>query len=152
MDRKDRFSGIFLLVLSGYVLFESRRLGLGYLYKPGPGLFPFLAGGAIGVLALILLYQTGWAKKGGKEPEAIISWRGTLLSFLFLIVYISLLETLGFIPTTFLFIAALLRIVERKGWGPSILTAVLASLVAFGLFGIILEGDLPPGLLGFLAG
>ena len=67
---------------------------------------------------------------------------GALFAFAFLF------EHLGYIITTFLLIAFLLRAIEPQKWWVVILVAFLCSLVSFLVFGLLLNIQLPPGILG----
>jgi hypothetical protein len=54
---------------------------------------------------------------------------------------------LGYLVTTFLFVAFLLRIVERKSWAQAGAVALSASLVSYIIFGLLLGAPLPAGFL-----
>jgi hypothetical protein len=59
-----------------------------------------------------------------------------------------LLEWLGFLFTTFLFVWFLLKIVERRGWGFSVGVAALVAGASYAVFDLWLKAQLPAGLLG----
>lgn len=150
MTKRDRWPAIFFFLLSLYICFESLHLGLGHWRKPGPGFFSFLAATALGCFALILLFHASKPEENrGLSPKQI-SWRGKILCFLSLFVFILLLDTLGFILTSFLFISFYLRVVERKGWRTAILTGVAIALASYGIFEICLQSQLPKGILEIL--
>ena len=49
----DRISGIVLLVLAGYIAFETRVLPLGTHQVPGPGYLPLLLASILGILGIL---------------------------------------------------------------------------------------------------
>lgn len=147
MTNRDKFPAIFFLFLSLFICFESLHLGLGHWRKPGAGFLSFWSGVALGILALVVLFQS-WKLKGvGGESRTKASWRGKIICFLSLLAFILLLNTLGFILTSFLFIAFLIKVVERKSWLTAGLIAFAVALASYGLFEICLQTQLPKGIL-----
>jgi len=147
MTKKDRWPALFLFCFSVYICFESLRLGLGHWRKPGPGFFSFLSAATLGCLALIILFQMWRSREKGEESREEGSWRGRVLCFLSLLIFILLLDTLGFVLTSFLFITFYLRVVERKGWRISTMTGVAIALASYGVFEVCLKSQLPKGIL-----
>lgn len=148
MTSEDKFPAIFFLLLSAFICIESLHLDLGDWRKPGSGLFPFWSGAAVGVLGLVILFQSWKGKATEEEREIEISWRGIILCFFALSMYILLLDISGFIMTTFLFIGFLMKIVERKGWVATILTASGIAVASYGFFARLLHSELPKGIFG----
>ena len=147
MTQKDRWPAIFFFFFSLYICYESLHLGLGNWRKPGPGFFSFLSAAALGCFALIVLFHTLSSKENGEESPQEGSWRGRILCLVSLLIFILLLDTLGFILTSFLFITFYLKVVERKGWRTATLTGVAVALASYGLFEICLKSQLPKGIL-----
>jgi putative tricarboxylic transport membrane protein len=105
---------------------------------------------SLGVLSLFILFQSLKQKANDEESEAQASWRGRILCLISLLVFILLLETLGFIPTSFVFIGFYIKVIERKGWVTAILTALAIAMASYGLFEICLQSQLPKGILEVL--
>jgi putative tricarboxylic transport membrane protein len=147
MDNRDKFPAVFFFFLSLYICYESVHLGVGTLRKPGSGFFPFWSGVAIGILTLVILFQS-WKLKADEEESAQGSWREKLFCFVSLLAFALLLKTLGFLFTTFLFIGFFLKVVERKGWVTATLTALAVAFASYGLFEICLQSQLPTGIFG----
>ena len=146
MINTDRWTGLFFVLFSLYVCFESWRLGVGSFFRPGAGFFPFYSGALLGVLSLIL----GLFIFRGKAEKAE-SWTdvgGTITVSLAVLGFALLLTWLGFVITTFLFIFFLLRAVERRGWLLAAGGAFLISATFYVVFGLWLRAQLPPGILG----
>ncbi len=148
MIRKDRLPAIFLIAFSAYVCFESLRLGFGSWRKPGPGFLSFWSGAVLGSLALASLLDV--RKIEGNESKGRASWKGAVFCFLALVAYTLLLNPLGFIPTTFLFVTFIVRMVEGKSWVAAILLALGAALGSHILFDISLKSQLPRGIMEIL--
>jgi hypothetical protein len=100
---------LFLLIFSVGVAHEAYRLGLGDFHSPGPGFMFFGASCILGLLAIHLFFKSLLATER-KGRESI--WRGKRLGrvasfFVALAIYNFLLERLGYLLTTFFFLAFL---------------------------------------------
>lgn len=145
MSKADRWTGLFFALFSTYICVESLRLGLGTFHRPGPGFLTFYAGIILGVLSLALV-SLGFLR----NPEEGASWERwgrILLVVLAIFGFTLLLEKLGFLPSTFLFICFILRVVERRGWGFSVGVALLVAVASYVVFDVLLKAQLPAGLL-----
>lgn len=144
MINSDRWTGLFLLILSFYVCSESWRLGLGNYFRPGPGFFPFYSSLLLGALALTLILLTFRHSQEKAESWAnsskIVSVCLATLGFAFL------LDWLGFIGTVFLFIFFLLRMVERRRWLFCAGAGILTSVACYVVFQLWLRVQLPTGI------
>jgi putative tricarboxylic transport membrane protein len=80
-----------------------------------------------------------WKEKG--------SWKKILSSFITLLFYLILLNPLGYLVTTFLFLTYLIRFVSGKGWWLALGIAILTSGASYLLFAIGLEVPLPQGII-----
>jgi putative tricarboxylic transport membrane protein len=153
MGRADRISGIFWLVFALFVGFESYRLGLGTLHKPGPGFLFFWASIALGLMSLVILFRAWSGKKTEEAKVSIFGKQNTakiLLVLISVFLYALFMETLGFIPVTLLLFIFLLGIIEKKRWWYTIFVSVVVTAVAYLIFEIWLRSQLPKGFLGFL--
>jgi putative tricarboxylic transport membrane protein len=152
MDKLERISGIFWLVFAVVVIIESYRLGLGTLHQPGPGFLFFWAAILLGIMALVILFRTGVNQKSAGSKifrSSQLNLGKVVLVLASLFLYALLMDTLGFIPITFLFFIFLLKVVERKGWGVAILTSVVVTALAYLLFETWLKSQLPKGFWEF---
>ena len=137
-----------------FVSVYSLRLGLGALVKPGPGLFPFFLGLIIALLATYKLMSEHLSKgkdEGGTEgfqssPQQALPVGRLAVLTITLFAYALLLETLGYIITTFLGLAVLLRTGGYEKWIPIVVYALIISGVTY--FGFTYLGTMfPPGIL-----
>jgi len=145
MITTDRWTGLFFILFSLYVCFESWRLGVGSFFRPGAGFFPFYSSALLGVLSLILGFLTCRGKAEKAEPWTDLG--NTVTVSLALLGFALLLTWLGFVVTTFLFSIFLLRAVERRGWLLAAGAAFFISAAFYVVFGLWLRAQLPAGIL-----
>ena len=153
MKKADVITSFVLLVLSGYVIRESWLMPASATFGPGPGFLPLWLGVLLAALALILLV-TAWRRrvteKDGHSPfpggRALLSVGLVLLG---LALYTVLMEWLGFLVDTFLFVAYLLGIVEKERWPMTFLTAILTTAALYVIFQLLLTITLPRNMFGF---
>ena len=152
MRNNDSVSSFFCLCLGLVFMGGGLKMGLGPLNAPGPGFFPAVIGAVLSSLSGVLLV-TASRKKGNPERGSFWkqegSWMKILPSLLSLVFYLAFLDFLGYLLTTSLFIMFLLKFVGKKGWGPSILMALIVSASSYALFRMGLGVLLPRGFLSF---
>lgn len=153
MKKADLITGVVLLVISGYLIQEAWRMPASGTFGPGPGFFPLGLGVIMAALAMILLATT-WQRRatakdmvspfpGKKALIAIGSVLGGLAA------YILLIEVLGFLMDTFLYVAFLLGVVERKRWPMTLMVAVSTTAGLYFIFQVLLGIALPSNMIGF---
>jgi putative tricarboxylic transport membrane protein len=150
MVKADRISGIFLILFSIWMVIESQRMGIGTLRMPGPGFIIFWAAVAVGIMAIAVVLRTWTSGESGK-PEGPIFEKKNLpkigLVILFLFLYAFFMESLGFIPVTLLLFVLLLGWIEKKSWLLVGVTSILVTAIAYFIFDVWLQAQLPAGLL-----
>lgn len=146
MIKADRWVGLLLALFSLYICVASFRLGLGTYRRPGPGFLSFYTGIVLVILslALILLSLYRQLEKGEKWENR----RNIFLVTLALFGFTLLLEGLGFLLASFLFVWFLLKVVERRGWGFSLGVALCIAGASYVIFDLWLKAQLPAGILG----
>jgi Tripartite tricarboxylate transporter TctB family len=108
---------------------------------------PFLAGLLLASFSFIFLIQTFM----DKAPS---SWRieshfGNFLAVnMAMLSYAFLLERIGFVFVTFLFVALLMKLVGPQSWRKAILAGAIASSAAYLLFEVFLKSQMPRSFLG----
>ena len=154
MEKLDRFSAIFWLVISVGICIHSIQLGVGSFQNPGVGFLFFWSAVVMGILSIVLLLKArqGQKKEQAKSPEKAfekVNWLkigGVLFA---LVIYGLIFEWLGSLLSTTFFIAFLLRTIEVKKWYTVIFVSLVSALSTYVLFKILLQVRLPAGILSF---
>jgi len=133
------FACVGLLFLTGAV-----KLRVGVPTEPQPGFFPFIDGVILVALSILFLIQA-WGGRTG-EREAFGQMKGPALVVLTLILYVATLESLGYVITTAILAAVVLKVMKTKPL-VLVLTSLMLAVVSYLLFDRLLGVTLPPGLL-----
>jgi len=136
-------SGLFFFGLSLFVLWESLRVGLGTLRKPGSGLFSFCAGVILFALSLVLIYRS----RGTRESLESHSYR-VILALVSLFIYSLVMEPVGFIVATFFLVGILFHLGEPRRWWALLGISALVTFLAYLVFGVLLHVYFPRSFLG----
>lgn len=152
MKRNDSIGGLFFLAVGILFAVYSQSVDIGTMEEPGPGFLPLWAGVLLGIMSIALLGKTFFQKKyeAGEPffPEKD-SWKRVTMVVASLLAYNFLLQHLGFILITFLFVAFLVKSVFPQTWLRTFVTAALSTAGAQLIFVNLLEINFPKGLLGF---
>ena len=146
MDRRsDVTAAAVFLALGAGVCAEGGRLGFGSVRAPEPGFFPWLGGLMLVGLAAGLLVRTLCRRTPAGPPAGDWARAGTLL--LALVLYVPLLEPVGYPVTTAGLCAVALRILKTESWWLTLTVSVALALGTFLLFHRGLGVELPAGIL-----
>lgn len=147
MDRtrnvKDVLSGLLFLALAALFWWQSRDLAPGTAVRMGPGYFPLILCGVMGVLGLIVLVS------GLRRPAAApgeVAWQALAILTMSVLAFGFLLHPLGFLPT--LFLVALLSAFASRKASPGQAVLLAAGIAAFCWAIFILGLGLPLSLVG----
>lgn len=148
----DRISGFFWLIFSVVIAIESYRLEIGTLLSPKAGFLPFGASLALGILSLVLLLSV--SKRQKAQGEGGLEFNKQRLNkvvfvLISLFAYALLLNTLGFILCTMIFICFLVGVVEPQKWSVIIITTISIPMISYVIFAVWLKVQMPRGFLGF---
>jgi putative tricarboxylic transport membrane protein len=153
MGKADRFSGLFWFLFSLFVSYASYRLGLGSVNQPGPGFFFFWTGIAVALLSLVVVlksFGTQAPEEGKEAPTGKRTTTKIILVLVALFLYAVLMEWLGFLIVTLLLFMFLLGVIEKKRWWFTLLVSLAVTVLAYLLFEVGLQSQLPKGILEFL--
>ncbi len=151
MKKYDIGGGLFFLAAGLLFALYARSVDIGTWDEPGPGFLPFWAGCVLIGMSALLIAKT---LLSGRAEEAAAffpegdSWKRVLMTAGALVAYNLLLQPLGFMLVTFLFVGFLVKCIFPQGWGKSIVTAALSTAVARIVFVNLLEIQFPRGLFG----
>lgn len=151
MKTLDWTSSLFWLLVSISVFAESLRIGIGTVQNPGMGFMPFGASGILGILSLVLFFQTALRKEDvpHKPLFAGTMWRRVLFVLLVLTIYARVMPVLGYLISTVLLMSLLFWVLERGRIGYVFLYSLLATLFTHLVFSKWLNCQFPHGLFGF---
>ena len=143
---------ISIFVLEGlgvWIIIDSYSLGIGNFNNPGPGLFPLLLGivlcliGLPGFISSLKYIMTGDRIKEVKSIEYTDNLKKIGTVIFFLLGYALLLNILGFLIASFLFMVGLFWIGNPRRWllvfGSSLISTILTYLV----FVVLLQMPFP---------
>jgi len=149
----DRVSSLFWLALGLCSMYGSYLLGLGTLWEPGPGLFPFSAAGFVSLMAAVGCFQAFLRKPEMRDNLFALwgglGWHRPVMLSLICAGYILALERIGFFIASFLLLFIILKGLEKLSWMKSILIPVITLGAVFLLTTFLLKATLPRGFLGF---
>jgi len=143
----DRISGGVVFCLGVCILWQGRHLSVGSLHGPGPGFFPVLLAAVLMILSLFLILP-----KGKKEENSSFfsgSVKRVLMMFVALLFYFALLEFLGFLIVSILFMAFSFIAIAYYRWYSALLWAFVSIGLTYLLFEVLLKSNLPKGVFGF---
>ena len=138
-------TGLFFLTLGSLEMYLSQKLpgGLGLnAAEPGPGLFPIIVGFVMFFAASVLLFENMRSDPAVDTVPNQIP-RDIILMVLTIALYIFLLPRAGFFVAAFLLLIGSLSIFDMPGWIQRIGTALVATLLSFAIFTLVLNVKMP---------
>lgn len=138
-------TGLFFLTLGSLEMYLSQKLpgGLGLnAAEPGPGLFPIIVGFVMFFAASVLLFENMRSDTDVNTVPNQIP-RDIILMVLTIALYIFLLPRAGFFVAAFLLLIGSLSIFDMPGWIQRIGTALVATLLSFAIFTLVLNVKMP---------
>jgi putative tricarboxylic transport membrane protein len=148
---RDQLSSLFWLAISIFVCVESIKAHVGSFVSPGPGFLPFWSAVVLGGLAIILAVTSFLKKEREKVAEQWIGAKSGKAIFVVasLLVYSMLINTVGYLITTFGLMLLLFSVLGRPRIWRWLVSALLTALLTYLIFCYWLNVQLPRGKLGF---
>ncbi len=150
---------VFILLGVGYLAYNM-SYSIDTWNNPGPGVFPLIVGGVLILLAVGQLIQT--LRKPGKQDDrksagfrfksvrAFLSKSGEIKPLILvgvLVIYLLLVQGVGFFISNFIFVVVSSRLMGAKDWARPSALALGICLFCYLLFEVWLKLSLPGGLL-----
>lgn len=143
--------GILLLVLSLFLLWQSYRIS-GFEALSSPGAFPMTAAATMTIAALVVVISDFRRPRATADqrargffttvtPSVIMVFAG------FVIGYSALLDALGFLPASFLFLFAGIQFLHRGSVGFSFVVSLGSLIVIYAVFRLVFQVVLPEGIV-----
>ena len=143
--RRDHVAGGAILFAGAFVLAVSTDLPFGTLASPGAGMLPTVVAVLMMIFAATLLLAAG-----ASPPIGEVAWGNAAHAMRLISVTaaaIALYTWLGFIATILLLLLVLTFLVERKPLLHAVAFSIGATLLAYLVFGTLLNAPLPRGSL-----
>jgi putative tricarboxylic transport membrane protein len=142
---------LIIIVISAIFCISSLKLGLGRFNDPGPGLIPFWVGCFLVFLSLGVIIETYiWDKSRTKIRLFEKGRRKVVLEVLLSFIgYYMVLNILGFILSTFLFLIFLFKISGGETWKVALIESAITIIGTYCLFVYAVGITFPVGFLGF---
>lgn len=143
----DRVSGFVVFALGILIFWQGSRLPVGNLHMPGPGFFPSLLGAGLMILSWFLIIPIGkkeWSERSFSTKYVIRA----LPFYAAMVVYFFVLEYLGFVLASFLLMSYFFLAAGYRKWYVAVVLAFISTALAYILFEVLLESNLPKGVLG----
>jgi len=142
----DLVSGLALAALGAFIVVRAR--GWTYMGEdgPGPGFFPMWYGSIMVVLSLALVARSVLAAPAGKD----VKWREigrALVCWAAFVVCIALMDVVGFAIAFALLTCFVITVMARRPQRVALPVALGGSLLFCGVFVMLLEVNLPRGML-----
>ena len=141
---------VLLIVLSVYGIIESSRLERTMEMGIGIAFLPLAMSLAIGGLSIALLVGIlrGRVEISNKPIFQPDGRSRIVVVFLLLVGYVFLIEVLGYVPSTFLYLAATIIFLRRERIVSALLMSVGLTVLLYAIFRLWLKSPLPTGFLG----
>lgn len=151
MRRADRIAGAALLGLAvAFSVGALQRHAYWGEHGPGPAFLPFWLGVVMALLAAMLLL--GALRSGDPGPAWLPQGKGLRRLLIVLgmtTALVALLNIVGMVLGTVLFLVGLFRLLDRFAWPLTLGVALAVAGCNFLVFSFWLKVPLPVGLLGF---
>jgi hypothetical protein len=113
---------------------------------------PSGSGSFLAVLQAVFAISAWRRRATEKDSEPVFPGKHALLGITLVLVglaaYIFLIEILGYLVDTFLFIVYLMKVVEREKWPLTLMVAVITTAALFIIFQFLLQIKLPSNMFG----
>jgi len=140
---KDVLAGLLFIGLGVLFALQTRDLSLGTAVRMGPGYFPLVLSGLLGLLGLLVLVN-GLRSPGA--PPSGIAWRAVIVLTAAVVFFGVAVRPLGFVPTLTLSVFA--AATASQLFKPGVAALITIGMVVFA-WAVFIKGlGLPLPLLG----
>ena len=150
----EAITAVAIFLIGVVMMVDNYKMGAGWATDgPQSGYFPFRVGAIICISAAFVLYKALFGKV--RNHTVFVSWQRFRLVLLVLvptIVFVLAIQLLGIYVASAAFVAAFMRVMDKRSWAKVLLISVGMSLTLFWLFEIQFMVPLPKGPLEALFG
>jgi putative tricarboxylic transport membrane protein len=147
MKKPDAIADVAWFILGIAVMVNSLGLKLGTLRSPGSGLMPFVIGALLAIVAVARFADAVRTPHRGAAGGGmrLVDLRNPALIAGAMFAFPLILEPLGFMVTTFLFLLVLLKGLEPRSWPRALASSAVVAVLAYAVFVRLLDVELPAG-------
>lgn len=150
----DAIAAVVILLIGVVMMVDNYRIGAGWAADgPAGGYFPFRIGAILCIAAAIVFFKSLFAQN--RDREIFVSWQRFRLVLMVLVptmLYVLAIQFAGIYVASTVFIAAFMRVMDKRSWLKVLLISVGVSATLFWLFEIQFMVPLPKGPLEALFG
>ena len=150
MKIADIFGGALGILIGLFAIWEGTKMPTDVVMKIGPSFFPNILGSLLILFSAILIANALRCRSKGKVEPYRLSDKGTqrgLITLVAGIVFCVVLDPLGFIPTSIIFLTFMMVVMGKRH---PLLLAVTPALITWAVwlvFEKVLSLSLPAGVL-----
>lgn len=152
MNKAETVAGSVFVIIGIFIVLEAVKFPYFVEGVPGPGFLPLWVSGGMISTGLVLVAKGVWPHLAVHEeitwPEAA-GWRRVGLMLGALAVSLLMLNVLGFMVVTTLFMAVVVFGLGIRSWWMLATVPLAAAVGLYVLFAVWLRVPLPKGILGF---
>ena len=144
----EKFFLLFLCIVSAFLFFITFNFEVFEMdkYSLGPAFFPRLICIILFLIALILLIFSIKNKNYSKIKNKNPNLKYSVITIIFFIVYVFLIEKLGYLTSTIIFMISIIFLLKSKSLLINIIFSVVFSSVIYLLFSKGFNVSLPEGI------
>lgn len=142
--KADFIASIIMLFIGIYVLIEVSNFRKISSLDIGPAFFPKILGILLIIFALLISFKA--IKKNNNEKINFVN-KNLIIVLLSIILYCVLFNVIGFVISSTIMLAFLMRIMGSDKWIKTIITSFVIVIVIYFIFKMLLNVPLPWGIL-----
>jgi hypothetical protein len=150
----DAIGAVVIFLIGVVMIVDNYKLGAGWAADgPEGGYFPLRVGVILCIAAVVVAFRSLFGKT--RDHSVFVSWERFRLVLMVLVptaVYVLATQFVGIYVASTVFIAAFMRVMDKRNWFKVILVSVGVSAALFWLFEIQFMVPLPKGPLEALLG
>lgn len=154
MNKAETAAGAVFVVIGAWILRDAVKMPYFVEGVPGPGFLPLWIGLGIIVSGVVLTGKGIWPRLATPDAESATwpqaaGWRRVVLMLGAMAVSLVVLEKLGFMVTTTLFMAVVVFGLGARSWWVLATVPLVSAVALFVIFAVWLRVPLPKGILTF---
>ncbi|WP_338971463.1 tripartite tricarboxylate transporter TctB family protein [Fusobacterium nucleatum] len=144
----EKFFLLFLCIISAFLFFITFNFEVFEMdkYSLGPAFFPRVVCILLFVVALILLIFLIKNKNYLKNKYKNQNFKYSIITIIFFIIYVFLIEKLGYLTSTIIFMISIIFLLKSKSFLINIIFSVVFSSIIYLLFSKGFNVSLPNGI------